>query len=62
MKKTALITVLFDYPNDWEPKFYKNSLKYFEEKDVHVLRYNNLIESNSYYERLYYYKVIKLSH
>lgn len=60
MKKTALITVLFDYPNDWEPKFYKNSLKYFEEKDVHVLRYDNLIESNSYYEKLYYYKVIKL--
>lgn len=60
MKKTALVTVLFDYPDDWEPKFYKNSLKYFEEKDIHILRYNNLIDSNSYYEKLYYYKVIKL--
>ena len=61
MEGTALITVLFDYPTDWEPKFYKNSLKYFEESNVHILRYNNILKSDSYYEKLYFHKIIKLN-
>ena len=61
MESTALITVLFDYPTDWEPKFYKNSLKYFEESNVHILRYNNIFQSDSYYEKLYHHKIIKLN-
>jgi len=61
MERTALITVLFDYPTDWEPKFYKNSLKYFEESNVHTLRYNKIFKSDSYYEKLYHHKIIKLN-
>jgi len=60
VQNTVLISVLFDYPDDWEPRFYKNSLKYFDNKDIHILRYHKLIQSDSYYKKLYYYKVIAL--
>jgi hypothetical protein len=29
MENVALITALFDYPDYYEPTFYKNALKYF---------------------------------
>jgi hypothetical protein len=60
MKEIALITVLFDYPNNYAPIFYKNALNFFDEKDIHVIRHNNLFKEGSYYDKLYFYKVIKL--
>ena len=60
MKGVALVTVLFDYPEDWMPKFYNNALKYFNKEDIHIIRHSNLIETNSYYDKLYFYKTVKL--
>jgi hypothetical protein len=60
MKKIALITTLFDYPDYYTPTFYKNGLKYFKDEDIHVVRNNGLIDDGSYYDKLYFYKVVKL--
>ena len=60
MENIALITVLFDYPEDWMPKFYKNALKSFNAEDIHIVRHTNLIQTESYYDKLYYYKTVKL--
>lgn len=60
MSRVALITVLFDYPEYYQPTFYKKSLEYFKSEDVHIIRMSNLITTDSYYEKLYYYKIIKL--
>lgn len=59
MYKIALTTVLFDYPDYFEPTFYKKSLNYFSPEDIHIVRYSNLLENGSYYDKLYYYKVVK---
>lgn len=57
----ALITVLFDYPDHYKPSFYKNALKYFDPKDIHIVRNSGLLDSNSsYYDKLYFYKTVKL--
>jgi hypothetical protein len=60
MEKIALITVLFDYPDYYQPSFYKNALKYFSPEDIYVVRHSGLIVDGSYYDKLYYYKTIKL--
>lgn len=60
MEKIALMTVLFDYPDYYQPTFYKNALNYFNEKDIHVVRLTNLIKDGSYYDKLFYYKVVGL--
>jgi hypothetical protein len=60
MKGIALITVLFDYPEDWIPKFYDNALNYFNKEDIHIIRHSNLIDTESYYDKLYFYKTVKL--
>lgn len=60
MKGVALVTVLFDYPEDWMPKFYNNALKFFNKEDIHIIRHSKLIETNSYYDKLYFYKTVKL--
>jgi hypothetical protein len=60
IQDVAVITTLFDYPEDWEPPFYQNALKHFDKIDIKILRYNNLIKTESYYEKLYTYKVIEL--
>lgn len=60
MSDVALITTLFDYPEDWKPPFLNGALKYFKEKDIKILRYNNVIKSDSYYEKLYHHKIIEL--
>lgn len=60
MKKIALITALFDYPENYEPSFYKNALKYFLPEDIHVVRNSGLITNGSYYDKLYFYKTVKV--
>lgn len=60
MRNVAVLTILFDYPNSYTPIFYKNALNYFDKNNIHVIRYNNLIKSDSYYDKLYFYKIVKL--
>jgi hypothetical protein len=60
MKKIALITTLFDYPEHYQPTFYHNALKYFSSEDIHVVRNSGLIKDGSYYDKLFYYKTVKL--
>jgi len=60
MNKIALITALFDYPEYYQPSFYKNALKYFSPEDIHVIRNSGLITDGSYYDKLYYYKTVKV--
>jgi hypothetical protein len=60
MKKIAIITVLFDYPKNYIPTFYKNALKYFIEEDIHIIRKWKEITSDGYYEKLFYYKIVSL--
>jgi len=60
MINTALMTVLFDYPDYYQPTFYKNALKYFNEENIHIVRLSNLINDGSYYDKIFYYKVIGL--
>lgn len=60
MEKIALLTSLFDYPEHYLPSFYKNCLNYFNESDVHIVRNHGLLTTGSYYDKLYFYKVVKL--
>ena len=60
MNNIALVTVLFDYPDYFPPSFYNNAKKYFQEKDIHVVRKSNLVKDGSYYDKLYYYKVVSV--
>jgi hypothetical protein len=60
MKNIALITALFDYPEYYEPSFYKNALKYFSSEDIHVVRNSGLITDGSYYDKLFFYKTVKV--
>jgi hypothetical protein len=60
MSKIAIITALFDYPDYYQPSFYKNALKYFLPEDIHVVRNSGLITDGSYYDKLYYYKTVKV--
>ena len=38
--------VLFDYLQDYQPYFYRNSSKYFRTEDIHVGRNLGLITGN----------------
>lgn len=61
MKKIALITSIFDYPEHYLPTFYNNALKYFKSDDIHIVRNVGLIpKDDSLYVKLHYYKIIKL--
>lgn len=59
MNNIALLTSLFDYPAEWEPSFYKNASKYFDTNDIHISRNHSLIKNNAYYDKLYFYKIVK---
>lgn len=59
MGNIALTTVLFDYPDYYVPTFYKKGLNDFELNDIHIIRYSNLIKAESYYDKLYFYKIVK---
>jgi hypothetical protein len=60
LDKIALVTVLFDYPNNYLPTFYNNALNFFKSENIHIVRLWNEITSNSLYDKLYHYKVIGL--
>jgi hypothetical protein len=60
MENVALITALFDYPDYYEPTFYKNALKYFLPEDIHIVRNSGLITDGSYYDKLFFYKTVKV--
>ena len=60
MNNIALITALFDYPDYYEPSFYKNALKYFSPEDIHIVRNSGLITNGSYYDKLFFYKTVKV--
>lgn len=60
MNNIALVTVLFDYPEYFLPPFYNNAKKYFREEDIHIVRKSNLVKDGSYYDKLYYYKVVSV--
>jgi len=60
IQNVALITSLFDYPSHYNPIFFNNALKYFDEKDIHIIRNNALIKDGSYYDKLYFYKIPKV--
>ena len=60
MNDIALVTTYFDYPEHYLPVFYQNAKKYFDIKDIHVIRY---LERNTnldgLYAKLYHYKIVK---
>ena len=60
MEKIALLTALFDYPYNYQPSFYRNASKFFKSDDIHVVRNSGLINDGSYYDKLYFYKVVKV--
>ncbi len=61
MENIALITSIFDYPEQFEPPFYKNALKFLKAEDIHILRNSDLISRDrSLYDKLYHYKVVIL--
>lgn len=60
MDKIAIITSLFDYPENYFPTFYKNASKYFNSSDIHIVRHNGLLTDVSYYDKLYFYKIVKV--
>jgi hypothetical protein len=60
MENIVLLTSLFDYPENYLPTFYKNALKYFNKEDIHIVRNSGLIENGSYYDKLYFYKIVKV--
>ena len=59
IENISVVTVLFDYPSNYIPTFYKKAEEYFTKENIHIARFNNLIQTKCYYEKLYYYKVEK---
>lgn len=60
MKEIAIITSLFDYPDHYLPTFYRKIIEEFNPENVHIIRNSGLITSGSYYDKLFFYKVVKL--
>ena len=58
MKKIAIITSLFDYPYHYQPTFYDKAILEVPKEDVHIIRNSGLISSESYYDKLYHYKIV----
>lgn len=62
MRKFALVSLLFDYPEYSMPLIYDTAKKYMDVEDIYVARFNNLLPPTaSYYEKLYVYKIKELS-
>ena len=56
----SIVTILFDYPQHFCPTFYNNAKKYFLQENIHIAKFENLIQTNCYYTKLYFYKIEKL--
>lgn len=60
MKKLALVTTYFDYPDYYLPVFYQKALKYLDKEDIHIIRYLEPNKSlDSLYSKLYHYKIVE---
>lgn len=60
MNKVAVITILFDYPNNFTPTFESKLLKEFDEENYHVIRYNSendTIKNESYYFKFTHFRI-----
>jgi hypothetical protein len=63
MKKLAIITILYDYPEFYQPTFQNALLRDFDKDDLYILRYNSVderISSQSYYFKFTYYRIHKI--
>lgn len=60
MNDIALVTIFFDYATNKMPLFYDNALKFFNKKDIHIIRCNNETIKGTFYDRISYYKIIKV--
>lgn len=63
MKKIAILTVLYDYPDFYKPTFQNRLEKEISIDDLYVLRYNSEIEKiskESYYFKFTYYRIHKI--
>ena len=60
MTNISMVTIVFDYPQQFYPTFYNNAKKYFLNENIHIARFSELIESECYYTKLYFYKVERL--
>jgi hypothetical protein len=56
-KNIAVVTSLFDYPDHYFPTFYNKIKHEISDEDIHIIRSHNLIQSKSYYDKLYFYKI-----
>jgi hypothetical protein len=62
MKKTAIVTVLFDYPEHFVPTFQNKLLKDINVNDYYVVRYMSNeegISNESYYYKFTYFRIRK---
>lgn len=60
MKKLAILSVLFDYPEYFKPVFETNLLKDFDVNDYYVIRYKSEdygITNESYYFKFTFYRI-----
>lgn len=62
MKKLAIVTILFDYPDHFQPVFENKLLTNFTKNDYYVIRYfseNDIIKKESYYFKFTYFRIRK---
>lgn len=60
MRKIALVTTFFDYPTNHTPCFYNNARRYFDDQDIHIIRYFDETRRHlPLADKLQYYKVVK---
>jgi hypothetical protein len=62
MDKIAVVSILFDYPNNFKPTFEDKLLKDFDNNDYYVIRYNSendSIKNESYYFKFTHFRIKK---
>jgi hypothetical protein len=60
IKKTAVVTILFDYPNHFVPTFQNKILNDLDSDDYYIIRYNSEehnISQESYYFKFTYFRI-----
>lgn len=63
MKKLAIISILYDYPEHFTPTFEKKLLNDFPKEDYFVFRFDSIeekIKEESYYFKFTYYRIHKM--
>jgi hypothetical protein len=62
MGRVAIVSILFDYPNNFIPTFENKLLKDFNKDDYYVIRYNSendSIKNESYYFKFTHFRIKK---